>query len=48
MHVEVFRRVDATLRDRLATAFRDALTAYADDTGVHFDSPYVVVTATRR
>ena len=48
MHVEVFRRVDATLGDRLANAFRDALAAHADDAGVGFDSPYVVVTATRR
>lgn len=47
MHVDVFRRVDGVTRDRLATAFRDALRPHQVG-GVQFDAPYVVVSATRR
>ncbi|GLP76987.1 SAM-dependent methyltransferase [Mycobacterium antarcticum] len=48
IHVDVFRRADHVQRDRLVAAFRAALAAHDDGTGVGFDSPYVVVTATRR
>lgn len=48
MHVDVFRRVDGTRRERLEAAFRDALTPHTDGAGVSFDTPYVVVSATRR
>ena len=47
MHVDVLRRVDPDQRARLESAFRAALTAHADDDGVRFHAPYVVVTATR-
>ncbi len=39
MHVDVFRRIDGTQRERLAGAFREALTPHADDDGVRFDTP---------
>ena len=48
MHVDLFRRIDGAQRERLEAAFRDALTPHADDGGVSFDTPYVVVSATRR
>ncbi len=49
MHVDIFRRADATQREHLAAAFASALTPHVDDAGaVRFDSPYVVVTAKRR
>ncbi|TPG34508.1 class I SAM-dependent methyltransferase [Mycolicibacterium hodleri] len=48
MHVDIFRRVDPTQRERLRAGFRDALTPHADDTLVSFDTPYVVVSAIRR
>ena len=48
MHVDVFRRVTGGQRDRLVTAFGNALRARADGDGVLFDTPYVVVSAVRR
>ncbi len=48
MHVDVFRRVDETQRERLEAAFREALTPHAADDGVSFDTPYVVISASRR
>jgi SAM-dependent methyltransferase len=48
MHVDVFGRVDEHQHDRLSAAFRDALGPHADGDGVRFDTPYVVVTASRR
>lgn len=48
MHVDVFRRIDEHQRSRLAAAFRDALGPHTDGDGVRFDTPYVVVTASRR
>jgi ubiquinone/menaquinone biosynthesis C-methylase UbiE len=49
MHVSVLGNVAATQRDRLLAAFEAALRARGDDdSGVSFDSPYVVVTARRR
>ncbi|MBJ7339875.1 class I SAM-dependent methyltransferase [Mycolicibacterium sp.] len=48
MHVDVFGRIDDTQREHLAAAFSDALAPHSDGTGVAFDTPYVVVSATRR
>jgi len=48
MHVDTFARVTGHQRDRLVTAFEAALRPHADGDGVHFDSPYVVVSALRR
>ncbi len=48
MHVTVFGNVDATKREPLRKAFEAAMRAHADDDGVRFDAPYVVVTARRR
>ncbi len=48
MHVNVFRHVDEGQRNRLTAAFRDAIEPHTEATGVHFDTPYAVVSATRR
>jgi hypothetical protein len=49
MHVDVFRRVDGTVRERLEAAFLDALSTHVRrDDAVRFDTPYVVITASRR
>ena len=48
MHVDVFRRVAGGQRDRLVTAFEDALRPRVDGEPVRFDTPYVVVSAVRR
>jgi SAM-dependent methyltransferase len=48
MHVTLLANVDAAQRQALLAAFDAAWRAFADDTGVRFDAPYVVVTARRR
>jgi SAM-dependent methyltransferase len=48
MHVSVLGDVDAAQRGPLLAAFEAALRARSDETGVRFDSPYVVVSARRR
>lgn len=49
MHLAVFERARGPQRDELIAAFDDAMRAHADGRGgVSFDSPYAVVTATRR
>ena len=47
-HLSVLDKVDESTREELRAAFEAAMRARSDDTGVHFDSPYVVVTARRR
>ncbi len=49
MHLAVFERAQGPQRDALIAAFDDAMRAHTDSRGgVSFDSPYAVVTATRR
>jgi SAM-dependent methyltransferase len=48
MHVEVFRHVEGTQRERLEVAFRDALRPHVKEGRVSFDTPYVVISASRR
>jgi SAM-dependent methyltransferase len=47
MHVSLLANIDAAKREPLLAAFDAAWRACADDTGVRFDAPYVVVTARR-
>ena len=42
------RSLQPTQRNRLTAAFRDAIEPHTEATGVHFDTPYAVVSATRR
>jgi SAM-dependent methyltransferase len=46
-HVDVFRRLEVSQKDRLLAAFEDALRPHIGAHGVHFDTPYVVVSALR-
>ena len=48
MHVAVLANADPAQREPLLAAFEAALRARSDDSGVRFDSPYLVVTARRR
>jgi len=48
LHVTAFQRA-GQLSDRLEAAYETTLSAHSDGHGgVHFDSPYVIVTAKRR
>lgn len=48
-HVDVLARVPDPQRDALVAAFDEAMRCHVDDRGrVAFDTPYAVVTATRR
>lgn len=48
MHVSLLANVDAAKRGPLLDAFEAAMRMHADDSGVRFSSPYIVVTARRR
>lgn len=48
MHVNAMHRADGAQRDRLEVAFRDALDPHVTTAGVSFDTPYVVLSASRR
>jgi SAM-dependent methyltransferase len=48
MHVDVFSRIDGCQHAELADAFRVALEPHSGAGGVSFDTPYVVVSASRR
>ncbi|CAJ1584777.1 class I SAM-dependent methyltransferase [[Mycobacterium] wendilense] len=49
VHVDLFGRVEGDLRERLAAAFREALSEHTEADGtVRFGAPYVLITARRR